>query len=79
MTQPTPLPTVEALLKQQRDEYGKWVAVVPILHDGAAAYAPGHAVPDGNVQKYGYDKDGLVAKVGTKAAAAVSTPNDKDA
>lgn len=57
--------------KAQETEYGTYVAVTPIDHDGVRAYNPGHPVPVSNVQQYGYDKDGLVAKVGTKAAAAV--------
>lgn len=67
------MPTVEELLKAQEHEYGQFVAVAPISHNGVLAYLPGHAVPASNVAAYGYDKDGLVEKAGTKAAKAVTT------
>lgn len=73
------MPTVEELLKIQEHEYGTYVAVAPITHDGALAYLPGHPVPVGNVEKYGYDKDGLVEKVNTKAAKAATNTSEKGA
>ncbi|GAC1610339.1 MAG: hypothetical protein NVS3B26_16560 [Mycobacteriales bacterium] len=74
MTQPAT--TVEQLIAAQQKEYSQFVAVQAITHDGALAYLPGHAVPASNVAAYGYEADGLVAKVGTKAAAAVSPTPD---
>lgn len=56
------------------DEY---VATQAIHHGGARAYNPGDPVPAANVKLHGYDKDGLVAKVGTKAATeAAPDPDD---
>lgn len=63
--------TATDLAKAQEAEYGTYVAITPIDHEGVRAYNPGHPVPVSNVKQYGYDKDGLVAKVDTKAAAAV--------
>jgi len=50
---------------------GGWdyVAIHAIDHEGVRAYNPGDSVHADNVKAYGYDKDGLVAKIGTKAAA----------
>jgi len=44
------------------------VALAPIDHGGARAYNPGDFVPADNVKEHGYDKAGLVAKRGSKAA-----------
>lgn len=65
---------VDDFVEKQRAEYGTYVATQVILHEGARAYNPGDPVPVSNVKAYGYDKDNLVAKVGTKAADAVA-PN----
>lgn len=61
-------PTFEEHRKALAAEYGEFVAIAPIDHDGARAYNPGDPVPSTNVAKYGYDGDGLVAKRTTKAA-----------
>jgi hypothetical protein len=44
-------------------EYSTYRAILPIVHDGALAYVPGHAVPVSNVEKYGYHEQGLVEKI----------------
>jgi hypothetical protein len=59
--------------KAQAEEYGSFVAVGNILHDGVLAYTAGHPVPKSNVEKYGYEADGLVAKV-KRADAAAAQP-----
>ena len=67
--------TVDDLAKAQEAEYGTWVALQPIEHNGVRAYQTGDPVPVSNVAIYGYDKDGLVAKTSTKAAQAVTNPD----
>lgn len=62
--------------QRQREEYGEWVAVKRIFHNGALAYTPGRPVPKSNVERHGYDKLGLVERV--KKAAATTTKKDKE-
>lgn len=54
---------VQELRKAQDTEYGTYVAVATITYNGAIAYQPGSPVPVSNVQHYGYDKQGLVARI----------------
>lgn len=63
-------------LEAQAKEYATFVAVSPIFHNGARAYNPGDPVPASNVEAYGYEADGLVAKSSTKAAQAVTNPDE---
>lgn len=51
-------------------EYGTWVATQPIYVGNALAYDTGHPVPVSNVQRHGYDADGLVAKRTSKEGKA---------
>lgn len=44
-------------------DYSQWVAVVPIMYEGARAYNIGDPVPNTNVILHGYDEDGLVERV----------------
>lgn len=46
-----------------KKEWGQYVAVSPIQHNGVLAYGVGDPVPAGNVETYGYLKDNLVKKV----------------
>ena len=48
---------------EQLAEYGTYVATHVIYHGNAVAYNVGHPVPVSNVRLYGYDKQGLVARV----------------
>lgn len=64
--------TVEEFRKAQLDEYGTYVAIEPIDHDGARAYNVGDPVPASNVEAHKYDEQGLVAKRTTKAAKQVT-------
>jgi len=48
---------------KQAAEYGTYVAVVPIYHDGARAYNAGDPVPVSNVKRHGYLAQGLVCEV----------------
>lgn len=57
-----------AFVEEQVAEYGTYVAVSPISFNGVPAYNIGDPVPVSNVEKYGYEKDGLVAKINSKAA-----------
>ena len=50
-------------------EYGTYVATADIYVGNALAYRAGDPVPIGNVERHGYDKDGLVAKVATTTKA----------
>lgn len=63
--------TVEDYLKEQRDEWGTYVAVVAIDVNGARAFNPGNPVPASHV-KSGVVAESDVAKTNTKAAQAVT-------
>jgi len=63
--------TVEEYLKEQRDEWGTYVAVVAIDVNGARAFNPGNPVPASHV-KTGVVSQSDVAKTTTKAAQAVT-------
>lgn len=54
-------------------EYGEYVAVAAITHDGALAYNIGDAVPASNVEAWDYLNLGLVARRTTKAAQQAVT------
>lgn len=49
-------------------EYGAWVATKPIHMGAALAFNPGAQVPASHVERFELDKQGLVAKAGTKDA-----------
>jgi hypothetical protein len=51
-----------------------YVALQPINHLGVRAYNPGDRVHANNVKAHGYEVGVQVAKVGTKAADAVTAP-----
>ncbi len=63
MSEPQQYPDAVADADARHHEYSQFRALVPIFHDGARAYSPGHPVPAGNVEKYGYEADGLVERV----------------
>lgn len=68
---PAPIATAEETAKlaaAQEQEWGTYVAVQPIAFNGVPAYNVGDPVPVSNVQRYGYEADGSVAKVGSAAA-----------
>ena len=51
----------QARIDAEAAEYTTWVAVGDIaVSPGVLAYTRGHVVPISNVEKYGYDEDGLV-------------------
>ena len=62
--------TAEEHRRAIQDEYGEYVAVAAITHDGARAYNIGDAVPKANVERWGYLDAGLVARRTTKVAKA---------
>lgn len=72
MTQPVGDAAARQLRAEQEKEYGQYVAKDDIYVGTALAYRAGDPVPASNVEAHGYDKNGLVAKTGTKAAAAVT-------
>ena len=55
-------------IKALEEEYGKWVAIAPISMGSALAFAKGAQVPVSHVERFQLDKQGLVAKTGTKEA-----------
>lgn len=55
-------------IKALEKEYGTWVATQPIPMGNVLAFAVGAQVPASHVERYQLDKQGLVAKAGTKAA-----------
>jgi hypothetical protein len=61
--------TVEELRAAQEEEYGTYVAIVPIDVGNARAYNAGDPVPASNVAAHKYDETGQVARRTTKAAA----------
>lgn len=65
--------TAEEHRRAIEDEYGEFVAVAAITHDGARAYNIGDVVPKANVERWGYLDAGLVARQSTKAAAAAGS------
>lgn len=44
-------------------EYEQFEATADIWHGGALAYAAGHPVPASNVERHGYEEQGLVRRV----------------
>lgn len=69
-----------AIAKAIEDDYSQYRAVADIhSQDGAALYyKSGDPVPASNVKIHKYDELGLVAKEGTKAAAAVAPSPDEN-
>lgn len=63
---------LEDFAAAQEKDWSQFVAVARIFHGNALAYNPGDPVPASNVELHGYLKQGLVARVNTKAAAAVT-------
>jgi hypothetical protein len=68
--QPAEMPDWQERRKAQVKEYGTWVATQPIYAGNALAYDVGHPVPVSNVERHGYDADGLVAKRTSKEGKA---------
>lgn len=60
---------VEQRRQEREEEYGTYVAVQNIPWGNVLAFAAGDQVPKSTVEQYGWLDLGLVAKVGTKAAA----------
>ena len=72
--------TVESRREATRKEYGQFVAVEDITHNGANAYTVGQPVPASNVKRYGYEASGQVKRVANPdgspvKGAAPSTPD----
>jgi hypothetical protein len=61
----TPEETAQRVEEQQA-EWGTYVALDSIFAGSALAYNPGSIVPVSNVERHGYDKQGLVAKIDSK-------------
>lgn len=60
--------TAEQRREAVQKEYGEFIAVEPIDHDGARAYNVGDPVPAANVERWDYLGRKLVARQATKAA-----------
>lgn len=67
---------LDAQFEAQRKEYGTYVAVETIYYDGARAFNVGDPVPASSVDGDGWVDKAQVAKVGTKAADAVTPTTD---
>lgn len=65
-----PRKAFESRAEAEMAEYSTFRAVTDIPHGSVVAYRKGQAVPVSNVEKYGYDKQGLVEKVGQEPAPA---------
>ena len=63
MSMPTGDPELDEFRRLQEEEYGAWVATQNIYVGNALAYPEGGAVPKSNVERHGYDKNGLVESV----------------
>lgn len=73
MTQPTvPDAAARDFIATQTKEYSTYIATQDIYVGVALAYKTGDPVPVSNVEAHGYDKNGMVAKAGTKAAEQVT-------
>jgi hypothetical protein len=73
MTDPfTADPELQAYHAAQVKEYSTYVATQDIHVGNALAYRAGDPVPVSNVEKHGYDKQGLVAKTSSKAGKAAT-------
>jgi hypothetical protein len=57
---------VAELEQAQAAEWGTWVATQLITFNGVTAYLPGDPVPSSNVERHGYEKEGLVKKIDSK-------------
>lgn len=60
-------------------EYGQFVAIAPIRHNGVLAYAEGTAVPASNVALHGYDDLGLVERVADATEPEETLPDPGNA
>jgi hypothetical protein len=69
---PADAATAEQRRAEVQKEYGTYVALGAIDHDGVRAYNTGDAVPASNVERWGYLDRGLVARRTTKAGEAVA-------
>lgn len=58
------------------EEWGQFVAAAPIYFDGVLAYQAEAPVPASNVKAYGYEKQGLVKRTNTKAAAKAAVTGE---
>lgn len=71
---PAPTATPDEVADRRKvaeTEWGTYVALCPIGHNGALAYNAGDPVPVSNVERHGYLEQGLVGKVGNKEAQDV--------
>ncbi|GLW32274.1 hypothetical protein [Actinoplanes regularis] len=73
MTQPVGDAAARQFRMEQEAEYGQFVATSDIYVGTALAYREGDPVPASNVERHGYDKNGLVAKTGIKAATSAKS------
>lgn len=65
-----PVSSAEEHIEAVAGEYGEFVAVAPIDHDGVRAYNVGDPVPKSNVDRWGYLDRKLVARSSTVAGRA---------
>jgi hypothetical protein len=74
-TQPGVVLATEDEVKRRKqevdDEWGTYVAVADITHNGVMAYTAGDPVPKSNAERYGYEQEGLVKRVDSAEAQDV--------
>jgi hypothetical protein len=63
---------VEQRRREREEEYGAYVATGDIPWGNVLAFVAGDQVPKSTVERLGWLELGLVAKTGTKAAAAAT-------
>lgn len=59
-------------------EYGAYRAITPINVDGVRAFNVGDPVPISHVERFGYDRNGLVVWVGPPAAGGRAVAQERD-
>jgi hypothetical protein len=65
-------PALRKYAEAQAAEWGEWVAIGDIYVGNALAARRGDAIPKSNVEKHGYDKDGLVVKRNSKEGREIT-------
>lgn len=70
MSSPTPDATEQDFLDEEASHWGTWRARGPIFIDGVRAFNAGHDVPNGHVERFHLEEQGLVERIGQEAEQA---------
>jgi hypothetical protein len=68
---------VRDLRAEKLEEYGQFVATQQIHVGTALAYDEGHPVPVSNVQRFGYEDQGVVKRVASPANARLGLTDEQ--